>query len=153
MAKRGRPTTEDRERLAATLVRTPRIKADQCDPFLGYPGVQALLKQLKTHVCGVPMAVQILSDGALHDVYCDTKAVRSVEYRQIAIFLRLLTSHRKNVSAVSREMGLSRMYVVRSVQPWALSLVAKRFLYLAEQTDPMRVSCGIQELLRHQEAS
>lgn len=29
MAKRGRPTTEDRERLATTLVRERRIKVEQ----------------------------------------------------------------------------------------------------------------------------
>jgi hypothetical protein len=150
MAKRGQPTTQDRERLAATLVRARRITPEQYDPFLVYPGVQALLKQLQTHVCGAPLAVQALSDGALHDVYRATKAVRTSEYRQIATFLRLLTCHHKNVSAVAREMGLSRMYVVRTLQPQACLLVAKRFVYLAEQTDPWSASAGVRGVLRHE---
>ena len=148
MAKRGRPTTEDRERLAATLARATRIKPEQCDPFLPYPGVQALMKQLHTQVCCAPMAVQVLSDGALQDVYQDASSLRTAEYRQIATFLRLLTIHHKNVSAVAREMGLARMDVVRTIQPRALLLVAKRFMYLAQQTDPLSASTGARGALQ-----
>jgi hypothetical protein len=51
-----------------------RIKPEQCDPFFSYPGVQALMKQLRIHVCGALMAVLMLSDGALHDVFHDAGA-------------------------------------------------------------------------------
>ncbi len=149
MPKRGRPTTEDRERLAATLVRATRIKPDQCDSFISYPGVQALMKQLHTQVCGAPLALHVLSDGALQDVYWDAKTVRTAEYRQIATFLQLLSTHHKNVSAVAREMGLTRMHVVRTIQQRALVLVAKRFMYLAEQTDPLSASAGVRGALHH----
>lgn len=149
MAKRGRPTTEDRERLAATLARQRHIKLEQCDPFVGYPGVQALLKQFETQACGALLAVQVLTDGALCDVFRDARSVRTPEYRQLSTFLRLLSRRHKNVSAVAREMGLSRMYVVRCIQPQALLLVAKRFLYLAEQIDPWSLSVGTREALRH----
>lgn len=108
------------------------------------------MKQLHTHVCGAPMALQTLSDGALQDVYRDATAVPIAEYRQIATFLRLLTVHHKNVSAVAREMGLSRMHVVRSIQQRALLLAAKRFMYLAEQTDPWSASVGIRGVLQHE---
>lgn len=150
VAKRGRPTTEDRERLAATLVRATRIQPDQCDPFVTYPGVQALMRQLHTQVCGAPMALHVLSEGSLQDVYRDAKAMRTAEYRHIATFLKLLTIHQKNVSAVAREMGLTRMYVVRTIQQRALVLVAKRFMYLAEQTDPLTASAGVRRALHHE---
>lgn len=111
--------------------------------------MQVLLKQFETQACGVLLAVQVLSDGALRDVYRDARSVHTAESRQIATFLRLLNGLRKNVSAVAREMGLSRMHVVRCIQPQALRLVAKRFLYLADQIDPWRLFVGIREALRH----
>ncbi|HEV7126795.1 MAG TPA: hypothetical protein VGN32_05060, partial [Ktedonobacterales bacterium] len=145
-------TTEDRERLAVSLVRATRIRPQLCEPFGAYPGVQTLLKQLRTQVCGTAIALQVLSDGAFDDVYRDAKAVRSTEYRHLATFLRLLITQQKNVSAVARAMGLSRMYVVRSIQPRALLLVAKRFMHLAEQSDPLHASIGVRKALRHETA-
>ena len=150
MAKRGRPTTEDRERLAARLVRAKRLKPELYDPFLSYPGVQALMKHLHTHVCGATLALLVLSEGALQDVSHHAGALCIAEYRQIATFLQLLATCQKNVSAVAREMGLTRMYVVRTIQQQALMLVAKRFIYLAEQTDPWNASAGVRGALRYE---
>jgi hypothetical protein len=150
MAKRGRPTTEERERLAARLVRAKRLKPELGDPFLSYPGVQALMKHLHTNVCGATLALLVLSEGAFQDVSHDAEALWIGEYRQMATFLQLLATRQKNVSAVARAMGLTRMYVVRTLQHQALALVAKRFIYLAEQTDPVSVSNGVRGALQYE---
>ncbi len=135
--RRGRPSIDDTVHLVASLVRADIRKLEDCTTFSGYPGVRALVKRHQHKVLPLGVSLRILMDHAVADVQALTNAVSACSYRRMAVFLRIWYVEERPVTEVARVLQLERTHVAKTVQRPALELVARRFLYLAEQADPL----------------
>ncbi len=135
--RRGRPSKDETVRLVASLIRADVRKLEDCTTFAGYPGVRALVRCHKQKVLPLGVSLKVLLDRAVADVLALTSAVNVCTYRRMAIFLQIWYTEERPVTEVARTLQLERTHVVKTVQRPALELVARRFLYLAEQADPL----------------
>jgi hypothetical protein len=135
--RRGRPSRDDTVRLVASLIRADVRKLDDCTTFAGYPGVRTLVRSHRHKVLPMGVSLKVLLDRAVADVLGLTNAVNACSYRRMAVFLQIWYVEERPVTEVARVLQLERTHVVKTVQRPALELVAHRFLYLAEQADPL----------------
>jgi len=138
--RRGRPSKDDTVRFVASLVRADVRKLEDCTTFAGYPGVRALVRCHQRKVLPLGVSLKALLDRAVADVLALTSAVNAHVYRRMAVFLQMWYTEERPVTEVARTLHLERTHVVKTVQRPALELVARRFLYLAEQADPLAES-------------
>jgi hypothetical protein len=127
-------------RLVASLIRADVLKLEDCVTFASYPGVRALMKCHQQNVLPLGVSLKALLDRAVADVLALTSAVNACTYRRMAIFLQLWYLEERRVTDVARTLQLERTHVAKTVQRPMLELVARRFLYLAEQADPLSQS-------------
>jgi len=144
--RRGRPSRDDTVRLVASLIRADVRKLEDCTTFAGYPGVRALARSHRHKVLPMGVSLKVLLDRAVADVLGLTKAVNACSYRRMAVFLQVWYVEERPVTEVARVLQLERTHVVKTVQRPALELVARRFLYLAEQADPLANSVDSGEI-------
>src|SRR5262249_22302078 len=83
------------------------------------------------------ISLKALFDPAVADVLALTSAVNAHSYKRMAVFLNLWYLEERPVTEVARHLQLERTHVVKTVQRPALDLVARRFLALAGQVDPL----------------
>ncbi len=134
---RGRPSRDTYEHKVASMVRKDAWALDTCSTFANYPGVRKLVAQHKRSLLPMGVALTLLIQRAVHDVIETTKIVPDSNLSRVGTFLRMWYCERQTVVAVARVLGLERTYVAKAVQKRALTLVAQRFLTLAEQVDPL----------------
>ncbi len=135
--RRGRPSRDDTVRLVASLIRADVRKLEDCTTFAGYPGVRGLVRSHRHKVLPMGVSLKVLLDRAVADVLGLTNTVNACCYRRMAVFLRIWYVEERPVTEVARVLQLERTHVAKTVQRPALELVARRFLYLAEQADPL----------------
>ena len=82
-------------------------------------------------------ALKLLIERAVRDVLAMAVTVPTSNLGRIATFLQLWYCEGQTVVGVAKALGLERTHVVKTVQRPALDLVARRFLALAEQVDPL----------------
>jgi hypothetical protein len=138
--RRGRPRRDEYVRLVASLVRADVRKLDECAAFATYPGVRALVRCHQHRVLPMGVALKLLMDRSVADVPGLAGVVKAHAFTRMATFLQLWYVEEKSVTEVSRLLELERTHVAKTVQRPALELVAQRFLYLAEQVDPLSES-------------
>jgi hypothetical protein len=98
------------------------------------------MKCHRQNVLPLGVSLKALLDRAVADVLALTSAVSACAYRRMAIFLQLWHLEERPVTEVARTLQLERTHVAKAVQRPVLELVARRFLYLAEQADPLSQS-------------
>jgi hypothetical protein len=134
--RRGRPSRDDYVRQVVPLIRADVWKLDECSAFAAYPAVRALAKQYRREILPMGKAMKCLIDRAVGDVIALGAVLSGTQSDRVATFLRLWYREERTVAAIARQLDLERTHVAKTVQRPALELVARRFLDLAEQTDP-----------------
>lgn len=135
--RRGRPSRNDYVRLVVPLIRADVWALNDCTTFMSYPAVQALMKQHQREILPIGVALKCLIDRAVGDVIALGEVVSGTQMDRVATFLRLWYREERTVAAIARQLELERTHVVKTIQRPALELVARRFLALAEQVDPV----------------
>ena len=135
--RRGRPSRDDYVKVVASLVRADVWTLNDCPTFATYPGVRSLVARHQREILPMGVALKLLIDRAVADVLALTRVVNTNEIGRIATFLQLWYAEGKPVTEVARALRLERTHVAKTVQRPALELVARRFLALAEQVDPL----------------
>jgi hypothetical protein len=135
--KRGRPRKDDYISLIVPLIRADVTTLEECTAFVSYPGVRTLVQHHQRRILPLGIALKALIDHAVADVMTLATAINSQTYRRMATFLALWYTEEKTVTQVARALGLERTHVAKTVQRPTLELVARRFLFLAELSDPL----------------
>jgi hypothetical protein len=135
--RRGRPSRDDYVRLVASMVRADLWKLNDCLTFATYPGVRSLVARHQREILPMGVALKLLIERAVTDVLALSQIVTTHEVSRIATFLQMWYVEGKPVTAVAKALQLERTHVAKTVQRPALELVARRFLALAEQVDPI----------------
>lgn len=158
---RGRPRREeqerDRQRQVVALFRREQRTLDDCDVFDVCPGVQQLQRQVEARLPRTiykrGAALDLLVQGAAADVLADLDASEHVRSGRLAQFIQAyFFEGRTIVEITSQVFGLcDRATVSSTYRVEAFELVARRFLLLVKQDDPLSVSLGVREAFERQE--
>lgn len=128
---RGRPSHEEYEKLASSVLRREAFQLEDCTMLAQLPGVQQLARRLKGSVFPTGTAIRFLLDRAAMEVEQHTFRQRDVTSQRIAVFLHIWYGEQGTTVAVADALGVSRSLISHCVQPQSVTLVAKRFLELA----------------------
>lgn len=143
--RRGRRSREDQLEQAILLFRQELIILEDDETFGECRGVQAMIRHLARETLKHGTALDLLIQGAVADVTSDLYAAETPQAQRLAQFLHLWFRERKSVIEIAAVLHLDRSYVGRAIKGPALTLVAQRFLSLAQQEDPAEESQGVQE--------
>ena len=161
VSRRGRPRrvdqVQDRLRQVMALFRREHTALEECHAFDEYPGVRQMLsmvmQRLPRAVYKKGTALDLLMQGAILDVMGELFATERPRDEKLAQFIQAYFFEERTIVDITTNVLrlCDRSNVRNTYQAEAFTLVARRFLTMVEDDDPLAMSTGLREALERQE--